>query len=32
MPFLMVVISAFFLSQGMDPFSMELLYNIVKGI
>ena len=28
----MAVISSFFQSQGMDPFSIELLNSIVKGI
>ena len=33
MPFLKIgVISAFFQSQGMDHFSIELLNSIVKGI
>ena len=28
----MAVIYAFFKSQGMDPFSIELLNNVVKGV
>ena len=33
MPFFkMAVISTFFQSQGMDPFSIELLNSTVKGI
>ena len=33
MPFYkMGIISAFFQSQGIDPFSIDLLNNIVKGI